>query len=753
MYKAIYEIYKKLSPEFIKRPYFNQSQEPAKELIEDIKKNKLVIYTAFTGNYDSLKQPEFVDENCDYICFTDNPNLKSDFWKIIPMEESTLDNNRKAKQYKVLPHKYLKDYKYSFWLDGTFKIKGSIREYIYCFLKEGSKILNVVHTERDCIYDEAAISPLFPRYPRVLIEEQVARYESEGFPRHYGLPVLGAIFRVHNDPEVIGLMEDWWEEIIRYSNQDQISFSYLAWKRDIHPSVGNIYYWINEYWEKEGQYHHNVVIETPITSDNLLPKIEEKLCEMKSKDTLELSKEETYILINDVIGMKGYCEDTARNIQELDRIKNEILNSNSLKVTKPLRIIEKIQDSVKSGFNENKKRYYKYLKLNKLEEDDLDDSFKRVLEEISSNFYITDPNITIPYGEYHNRFETDTIKVGVFLGDNYSHMNACPYLRIHTPLKELSKSGKYHFFVYGREHLENIDIDKFMSNKVFDMILVQRISFHEKDFLKKAKNTNMRIIYETDDDLLNVPPSNSAYKVFQDNYKPLKEFIENADAVVVSTEGLKEKFTGFDVDVIKNYHLSHLLPFKELKPAGDEIKIGYFGTITHEGDLKIIENAIREVKSNFAEKGKTIRFEVVGAIDHESDWFEYVKLPYYPMDMEAFMNWLRENVSWDIGIVPLEDNPFNNSKSELKYIEFTALGVPIVASDIGEYHRTIKNGKTGFIVPNEEKYWVERLSQLIENESLRGEILENAQEDIKENYNLESRVKQWDNLLDAVYNY
>ena len=129
-YDEIYETFLKVSKEHVNRDLFNHSTDSPDKTIEDIKNNKLAIYTAFTGDYDTLKQPEFIDENCDYICFTDNPNLESDLWTIIQMDESILDNNRKAKQYKLLPHKYLKDYKYSFWLDGTFKIKGSN---LYCF--------------------------------------------------------------------------------------------------------------------------------------------------------------------------------------------------------------------------------------------------------------------------------------------------------------------------------------------------------------------------------------------------------------------------------------------------------------------------------------------------------------------------------------------------------------------------------------------------------------------------------------------
>ena len=100
-YEEIYETYQEVAKEHINRDLFNHSSEDAAKTIEDIKNNKIAIYTAFTGDYDTLKEPEVIDENCDYICFTDNPNLESDTWKIIQMDESTLDNNRKAKQYNI----------------------------------------------------------------------------------------------------------------------------------------------------------------------------------------------------------------------------------------------------------------------------------------------------------------------------------------------------------------------------------------------------------------------------------------------------------------------------------------------------------------------------------------------------------------------------------------------------------------------------------------------------------------------------
>ena len=181
---------------------------------------------------------------------------------------------------------------------------------------------------------------------------------------------------------------------------------------------------------------------------------------------------------------------------------------------------------------------------------------------------------------------------------------------------------------------------------------------------------------------------------------------------------------------------------------GDEIiKIGYFGTLTHDNDLELIHNVILRLKDIFSKKGVKIIFEIAGAsINETSDWYNVKKIPYYPMPMKTFYDWLGKNSDWDIGIIPLVNNEFNKCKSELKYIEFSALGIPVVASDVNVYNESIEDGVTGFLA-NDEDEWVSKLSLLIEDGSLRNGIVNNAREDILENYNLKSRVNQWDNIF------
>lgn len=848
-YDEIYETYLEVSKKHVDRPLFNHSTDSCEETIEDIKNNKIAIYTAFTGDYDTLKHPEVIDENCDYICFTDNTELTSDLWKIIPMEESILDNNRKAKQYKLLPHKYLKDYKYSFWLDGTFKIKGSIREYIYNNIRANSKMLVVVHTERDCVYEEYDASKIIPRYPRAVMEEQVEFYRSQGFPEHYGLGVMGALFRQHNHPDVIKVMEDWWDENIKYTNQDQLSYAYVCWKNDFHPSVSRVYYWDNEYWAKEeGDYHHKVIFTTPITSDNLRAKIGVEVKNMKIGDTIDLSREELYLLVNDVKGLAGYRIDTAGRVGFLRNEYNEFMNSNSLKLTKPLRaagnlarkvkhnkVIESIRNSKTSGTEDimqydaisnlgllDETRYgqmhpcidpilhfiqkgsktdsidkkleyinpifdlYYYVSENEIGDEDpvlhyvtkgfkeelsfnrkypnfiknLKDNVnvqldnfanKRIKKELNSNYYITDVHVLIDYIVTQKKFKTNTIKVGVFLEDNYDNMNACPFLRIHAPFSKLSENGNYHFFIYGQEIMPLLDIENMISSHIFDVIVIQRVNPYSNIILKKAKRHNIKVVYETDDDFLDINPTNPSYNYILGNFDNIKKLVNNVDWITVSTNELKSRFDKVDIDnveVIRNYYANNCLPLKPFTFRGNDIiKIGYFGTLTHQNDLELIHNVILRLKDIFSKKGITVIFEIAGAsIDETSEWFNVVKIPYYPMSLPTFYDWLEKHSDWDIGIIPLVNTEFNKCKSELKYIEFSALGIPVVASDMNVYNEVIKDCVTGFLA-NTEDEWVNKLSLLIEDPILRNGIVNNAHEDILENYSLKSRVNQWDNIF------
>lgn len=206
---------------------------------------KIAVYTSIFGGYDNLIEDQFQMEGVDYICFTDR-DIESKTWKVVKSTPIYNDPNRNAKKYKVLPHRYLKDYDWSVWIDGNIKIISDVRP-----LCNGDVYKLYDHMQvfdkRNCIYDEAQAILNFgkinsERYPEKgirnwkdnprLIVEQMNRYISEGYPKQNGLATTPIMVRSHHDEDAIKHNEDWWSEIKYNSKRDQLSFNYIAWKND-----------------------------------------------------------------------------------------------------------------------------------------------------------------------------------------------------------------------------------------------------------------------------------------------------------------------------------------------------------------------------------------------------------------------------------------------------------------------------------------------------------------------------------------
>ena len=116
------------------------------------------------------------------------------------------------------------------------------------------------------------------------------------------------------------------------------------------------------------------------------------------------------------------------------------------------------------------------------------------------------------------------------------------------------------------------------------------------------------------------------------------------------------------------------------------------------------------------------------------------------MDFEKFMKWLPEAIDWDIALVPLENSPFNQCKSELKFIELAVLGLPGVYSDICVYNTVVEDGINGFLASNEDE-WIKKIEMLILDKNLRKTIRQNALNKVLADYIIEDRINKWDIIL------
>jgi hypothetical protein len=137
-----------------------------------------------------------------------------------------------AKWWKVRPDLACPDASVTIWLDGSMTLLRDDFEVLALAELEDDDALFMRHPWRDCIYDERDASHPNAKYDGQWTAEQVASYREAGHPEHWGLVHSGLIVR-RNNPRVLAFDQTWWDEITRWSIQDQLSLPPLLRTMDL----------------------------------------------------------------------------------------------------------------------------------------------------------------------------------------------------------------------------------------------------------------------------------------------------------------------------------------------------------------------------------------------------------------------------------------------------------------------------------------------------------------------------------------
>ncbi len=180
---------------------------------------KIEVITAITGDKDFLIDDQ-VKGDAKFICYTDNPDLKSDTWEIRPAYDKFKDPRRNSRIHKIMIHKY-SDADITIWMDANSKLVAPPEVIIEKYL-QGYDLAMFKHGGRNCIYDEAMeVAKLGLDDPELIIE-QAKYYEDNGFPKQRGL-LSGYFIIRRNNKKTQALNEVWWADYCRFCRRDQIS--------------------------------------------------------------------------------------------------------------------------------------------------------------------------------------------------------------------------------------------------------------------------------------------------------------------------------------------------------------------------------------------------------------------------------------------------------------------------------------------------------------------------------------------------
>jgi len=192
---------------------------------------KKCVYYAIMGEYDNLKNPKFITPGWDYLCFTNNRELKSDIFEMIYIDDK-LGDAKLSRKVKINFHKYVKNYDLSIYIDGNIQVVGNLDKFLKDTDIEDDEIDFVLakHPYRKCIYKEAIACDIGKKDSPEVMQEQIAKYRKEGYPKKNGLVACSILIRKHGRSHLEKHCELWWNEVERHSVRDQLSFNYILWK-------------------------------------------------------------------------------------------------------------------------------------------------------------------------------------------------------------------------------------------------------------------------------------------------------------------------------------------------------------------------------------------------------------------------------------------------------------------------------------------------------------------------------------------
>ena len=281
-----------------------------------------------------------------------------------------------------------------------------------------------------------------------------------------------------------------------------------------------------------------------------------------------------------------------------------------------------------------------------------------------------------------------------------------------------------------------------------------------------AKNLNKKILIDINDFTFNKKYKNSASFVnyFFQNEKELYnktsleigKILRLSDGAITTNEYLSDKLKDYVSKVFINrnagneeiWELSQIAQKERNKSKLNyNIIIGFLCDHDNCGlDLEVIKNVLLKILKEF----KNICLFLVG----------YFSLPNYLKEFSSRIiyknvsDWkklLKIFSSFDLNIIPLKKNIFNNIKNENSWVLASLVKIPTLASNYGVLKQVIKHNKTGILCSKEDD-WYFSLKALIINEEYRKYLGENAYKYCEIEYNTIYNSNKLGNFINLISN-
>jgi glycosyltransferase involved in cell wall biosynthesis len=266
-----------------------------------------------------------------------------------------------------------------------------------------------------------------------------------------------------------------------------------------------------------------------------------------------------------------------------------------------------------------------------------------------------------------------------------------------------------------------------------DVVVVQRDLFPfgppllERLLFRRAR----RLVYDTDDATY-LRPSFTPDTVFQRwrHFDKVAEVVRHAAWVSVATEPIAAwaRRANAHVDVIPMAVDLARYPFVPRDPAGGRpLVVGWAGTPGGRRYLQTLAPILRDLSARLP-----LVVRVISG-DGQGVQLEGVPTEVRPWRADTI---LAEMAQFDVGLVPLDDSPFEEAKFPFKLLQYLALGVPAVSARVGVAATVLREGDVGLLAGTWDE-WRAQLERVLRDPALRARLRVAGRETVAAHYTLE----------------
>lgn len=278
------------------------------------------------------------------------------------------------------------------------------------------------------------------------------------------------------------------------------------------------------------------------------------------------------------------------------------------------------------------------------------------------------------------------------------------------------------------------------SEDEFDLFIVQQPKGKEWiKWIKERQKAGQKVLFEVDDFLHGVSRIKGHTHQKDFNKKAIREYVECmklCDGMICSTEFLSQQYKKYNPNQYVCKNGIDTWRYRRVEfPKRDKVVIGWAGGTGHNNAMGpwlevVSEIMLRHEKVSFVSIG--VKYGEIMDERHPGralavPWTTLENLPYALTHFDCY-------------IAPFHDSKYFRSKSDLRWLEASAMGIPGVLTP--EVYQEVEDGKTGLLAttPEEAKKQIEIL---VTDEELRKEIGREAQEYVCINRDIGETAKQW----------